>query len=65
VGEIDRAFERGRVVDTPSNIATEVVFLNDQEIEALVEKALATRCPGHYLNTLPFTLGMQIHSDNS
>jgi hypothetical protein len=48
VGEIDRAFERGQVVDTPSNIATEVIFLNDQEIEALVEKAL-----GH---PLPWTL---------
>jgi hypothetical protein len=47
-GEIDRAFKSGRVIDAPSNMATEVIFLNDQEIEALVEKAL-----GH---PLPWTL---------
>jgi hypothetical protein len=44
-GDIERDFESGRVLDAPSNMSTEVMFLTDEEIEELVEKALGRPLP--------------------
>jgi hypothetical protein len=49
-GKLIELSKVGGVVGAPSKMATEVIFLNDQEIEVLVEKALGHPLPWPLFN---------------